>query len=150
MLLVEVGAGVAAGVGVPPEVEDDGFSVGIETILGKIGLVPETQKHRRLRGKHALREEMEGTGCCSLGPCAALNIRRLNGKCRCTSEKVDYFETCESVSDVVACACRKKLSSYVRANMTSQTTSTAKSCTAPIPHSAEVRGLLGLRRARRF
>ena len=43
MLLVEVGAGVAAGVGVPSEVEDDGFSLDIETMVGK----------------HALREEME-------------------------------------------------------------------------------------------
>ena len=59
VLLVEVGAGVAAGVGVPPEVEDDGFSVDIETMVGKIGSVPETQRHRRLCEDHALLEEME-------------------------------------------------------------------------------------------
>ena len=58
-LLVEVGAGVEAGVGVPPEVEDDGFSVDIQTMLGKIGSVTESQRHRRLCGKHALQEEME-------------------------------------------------------------------------------------------
>ena len=50
--------GLAAGVVVPPEVEDDGFSVDIETMAGKIGSVPETQRHRRLCGNHALLEEM--------------------------------------------------------------------------------------------
>ena len=59
MLLVEVGAGVAAGVGAPPEVDGDGFSFDIETMVGKIGSVPETQRHRRLCGRHALRREME-------------------------------------------------------------------------------------------
>ena len=64
MLLVEVGAGVAAGVGVPPEVEGDGFSFDIETMVGKICSVPETQGHRRLCGRslcgnHALLEEMK-------------------------------------------------------------------------------------------
>ena len=48
VLLVEVGAGVAAGVGAPPEVEGDGFFFGIETMVGKIGSVPETKRRKRL------------------------------------------------------------------------------------------------------
>ena len=59
MFLVEVGVGVEASVRVPPEVEDDGFSVDNETMVGKIGSVPETQRHKRLCGNHALLEEME-------------------------------------------------------------------------------------------
>ena len=59
VLLVEVGAGVTAGGGAPPEDEGTGFSFDIETMVGKIGSVPETQRHRRPCGKHALRREMD-------------------------------------------------------------------------------------------